>query len=97
MTDTAISVLVKVVTVVCAIVIPVVWVVIVVPDPVEWDYKHTVTVDSPDKVEAAVSNVLHLLVHRDFVPTGLEIRKKASGAYIIRGYGVDRGHMLQWD
>ena len=97
MTDNVISVLVKAVVVLCAVIIPVVWLLVSVPDPVGWDYKHTITVDSPEKVEAAVSNVLHLLVHRDFVPTGLEIRKKASGAYIIRGYGVDRGHMLQWD
>lgn len=67
------------------------------PDPVEWDYKHVIAVDSPEKVETAVSNVLRLLVRRDFVPTGLEIRRRAGGSYIIRGYGVDRGHMLQWD
>lgn len=69
----------------------------VVPTLVEWDYKHVITVDKPEKVEAAVSNVLHLLERRDFVPTGLEIRRKFGGSYIIRGYGVDRGRMLRWD
>ena len=67
------------------------------PDPVGWDYKHVITVDKPEKVEAAVSNVLHMLERRDFVPTGLEIRRTAGGSYVVRGYGVDRGHMLQWD
>lgn len=70
---------------------------VLTPDPVGWDYEHVITVDKPEKVEAAVSNVLHLLERRDFVPTGLEIRRTFGGSYIVRGYGVDRGHMLQWD
>ena len=68
-----------------------------VPDPVSPDYTVTVDVDKSEKVEQAVSNVMHEVVRRDFVPAYLDIRRTFNGGFTVRCRGIERGNLLRLD
>lgn len=96
MTSTFADVLGKlaVAVVLCALVI---WVWVIIPDPVRGDYTHAITVDKSEKIETAVSNVLDCLARRDFVPVRLVVTRSRNGTYTVRGSGADRGSLISRD
>ena len=55
------------------------------------DYTTKVSVDKPDKIENAISNVVSDLEKRDFVPVNMVVRwHSASKIYVIYARGIDR-------
>ena len=61
------------------------------PVHLQSDYTTKVSVDKPDKIENAISNVVSDLEKRDFVPVYLEVRwHPASKTYVIHANGIDR-------
>ena len=61
------------------------------PVHLQSDYTTKVSVDKPDKIENAISNVVSDLEKRDFVPVYLEVRwHPASKTYVIYANGIDR-------
>ena len=61
------------------------------PVGVTYDYSTRISVDKPDKIENAISNVVSDLEKRDFVPVYLEVRwHPASKTYVIHANGIDR-------
>ena len=88
-------------TVACAAVVFVIAVLVTLtiatPDPVRPDYVFTVCVDKSEKVEQAVSNAMHEVVRRDFVPTELEVNRTLGGGFVVRCRGIERGKLLSLD
>lgn len=72
-------------------------VVIFTPDPVCPDYTVTIHVDKSEKVEQAVSNAMHEVVRRDFVPAELDVRRTLDGGFTVRCKGIERGNLLSLD
>lgn len=68
-----------------------------VPGPVSPDYTITVCVDKSEKVEQAVSNAMHEVVRRDFVPAGLSVQRTLDGGFAVRCKGIERGNLLSLD
>ena len=61
------------------------------PVQVPSEYSTKISVDKPDKIENAISNVVADLEKRDFVPVNLEVRwHPASKTYVIYAEGIDR-------
>ena len=55
------------------------------------EYSTKISVDNPDKVENAISNVVSDLEKRDFVPVHLEVNWHPLGkTYVIYAKGIDR-------
>jgi hypothetical protein len=55
------------------------------------EYTTQISVETPDKIENAVSNAVADLEKRDFVPVGLTVRwHPARKTYVIRMGGMDR-------
>lgn len=71
--------------------------VIFMPTPVRPDYTVTICVDKSEKVEQAVSNAMHEVVRRDFVPAGLAIQRTLNGGFTVRCKGIERGNLLNLD
>ena len=61
------------------------------PVHLQSDYTTKVSVDKPDKIENAISNVVSDLEKRDFVPVHLEVNWHPLGkTYMIYAKGIDR-------
>ena len=61
------------------------------PTVLRTDYLTKVSVDKPDKIENAISNVVSDLEKRDFVPVHLGVNwHPASKTYVIYAEGIDR-------
>ena len=61
------------------------------PVRVTSEYSTNVSVDKPDKIENAISNVVSDLEKRDFVPVHLEVNWHPLGkTYVIYAKGIDR-------
>ena len=61
------------------------------PVRVTSDYSTKISVDKPDKIENAISNVVSDLEKRDFVPIHLEVNwHPLSKIYVIYANGIDR-------
>ena len=61
------------------------------PVQVPSEYFTKISVDKPDKIENAISNVVADLEKRDFVPVHLGVNwHPASKTYVIYAEGIDR-------
>ena len=61
------------------------------PIQLQSDYTANISVDKPDKIENAISNVVSDLEKRDFVPVHLEVNWHPLGkTYVIYAKGIDR-------
>ena len=61
------------------------------PVRVTSDYFTKISVDKPDRIENAISNVVSDLRKRDFVPVHLEVNWHPLGkTYVIYAKGIDR-------
>ena len=61
------------------------------PVQVPSEYSTKISVDKPDKIENAISNVVSDLEKRDFVPVHLGVNwHPASKTYVIYAEGIDR-------
>ena len=61
------------------------------PVGVTSNYSTYVSVDKPDKIENAISNVVADLEKRDFVPVNLEVRwHPVSKTFVVYAEGIDR-------
>lgn len=61
------------------------------PVQLPYDYSTKISVDKPDKIENAISNVVSDLRKRDFVPVHLGVNWHPLGkTYVIYARGIDR-------
>jgi hypothetical protein len=61
------------------------------PVQVTFDYSTMISVDKPDKIENAISNVVSDLGKRDFILVNLEVNwYPASKTYEVYAKGIDR-------
>lgn len=61
------------------------------PVQVTSEYSTEISVDKPDKIENAISNVVSDLEKRDFVPVHLEVNwHPLSKIYAVYAKGIDR-------
>lgn len=61
------------------------------PVQVQPEYSTRISVDKPDKIENAISNVVSDLEKRDFVPVHLEVNWHPLGkTYVVYAKGIDR-------
>ena len=68
------------------------------PTPVESEYSTTMSVDKPDKIENAISNVVSELRIKDFVPVNLSVDwHPVSKTYIIYASGIDRTKLCNYE
>lgn len=68
------------------------------PVGVTSDYSTNISVDKPDKIENAISNVVSDLRKRDFVPVHLEVNWHPLGkTYIIYAKGIDRTNLGKYE
>ena len=68
------------------------------PTPVESEYSTTMSVDKPDKIENAISNVVSDLSKRDFVPVELRVDwHPVSKTYVIYASGIDRTKIRNYE
>ena len=68
------------------------------PTPVESEYSTTMSVDKPDKIENAISNVVSELRRKDFVPVNLSVDwHPVSKTYIINASGIDRTKLCNYE
>lgn len=68
------------------------------PVQVQSEYSTRISVDKPDKIENAISNVVSDLEKRDFVPVSLEVNwHPANKTYVIYAKGIDRTHLGKYE
>ena len=68
------------------------------PGPVKSEYYTTMSVDKPDKIETAISNVVSDLRKRDFVPVELRVNwNPLSKTYVIYASGIDRTKLCNYE
>ena len=68
------------------------------PVQVTSEYSTRISVDKPDKIENAISNVVSDLGKRDFVPVHLEVNWHPLGkTYVIHASGIDRTHLGKYE
>ena len=68
------------------------------PTPVESEYSTTMSVDKPDKIETAISNVVSDLKRKDFVPVSLSVDwHPLSKTYVIYASGIDRTKLCNYE
>ena len=68
------------------------------PGHVKSEYYTTMSVDKPDKIENAISNVVSDLSKRDFVPVELRVDwHPTSKTYIIYASGIDRTKLCNYE
>ena len=61
------------------------------PVQVQSEYSTRISVDKPEKIENAISNVVSDLEKRDFVPVHLEVNWHPLGkTYVVYAKGIDR-------
>ena len=62
------------------------------------EYTTKVSVDKPDKIENAISNVVSDLEKRDFVPVHLEVNWHPFGkTYVIYAKGIDKTKLRKYE
>ena len=68
------------------------------PGGLRAEYSTHISVDKPDKIENAISNVVLDLEKRDFVPVNLEVKwYPASKTYVIYASGIDRTKLGKYE
>lgn len=68
------------------------------PTPVESEYSTTISVDKPDKIENAISNVVSDLKRKDFVPVSLSVDwHPLRKTYVIYASGIDRTKLCNYE
>ena len=68
------------------------------PVQVTSEYSSRISVDKPDKIENAISNVVSDLEKRDFVTVNLEVNwHPVSKIYVIYARGIDRTHLNKYE
>ena len=68
------------------------------PVQLQSEYATKISVDKPDKIENAISNVVSDLVRRDFVPVYLEVKwYPAIKSYKIYARGIDRTKLGKYE
>ena len=68
------------------------------PCPVESEYHTEISVETPDKIENAISNVVADLEKRDFIPVNLEVKWfPANKNYVIYVKGIDRTKLGKYE
>ena len=68
------------------------------PGQVKSEYSTTMSVDKPDKLENAISNVVSDLPRRGFVPVKLEVDwHPVSKTYVIYASGIDRTKLCRYE
>ena len=68
------------------------------PGPVKSEYHTTMSVDKPDKIDNAISNVVSDLRKRDFVPVNLDVKwHPLSKTYVINASGIDRTKLCKYE
>ena len=68
------------------------------PTPVESEYSTTMSVDKPDKIENAISNVVSELRRKDFVPVNLDVKwNPLCKTYVINASGIDRTKLCKYE
>lgn len=68
------------------------------PGPVKSEYHTTMSVDKPDKIDNAISNVVSDLRKRDFVPVELRVNwHPLSKTYVIYASGIDRTKLCKYE
>ena len=62
------------------------------------EYSTKISVETPDKIENAISNVVSDLEKRDFVPVNLEVKwHPLSKTYVIYASGIDRAKLSKYE
>ena len=62
------------------------------------EYSTKISVDKPDKIENAISNVVSDLEKRDFVPVHLGVNwHPASKTYVVYAEGIDRTKLGKYE
>ena len=68
------------------------------PVQVQSEYSTQISVDKPDKIENAISNVISDLEKRDFVPVHLEVNwHPLSKTYVVYAKGIDRTNLNKYE
>lgn len=68
------------------------------PTMLSTEYSTHLSVETPDKIENAISNVVSDLEKRDFVPVNLDVKwYPASKTYVIYASGIDRTKLSKYD
>ena len=68
------------------------------PGQVKSEYYTTMSVDKPDKIENAISNVVSDLSKRDFVPVNLDVKwNPLCKTYVIYASGIDRTKLCKYE
>lgn len=68
------------------------------PDMLRTDYSTKIYVNTPDKIENAISNVVSDLKKRDFVPVRLYVKwHPANKIYVISAFGIDRTKLGKYE
>lgn len=68
------------------------------PVQVRSEYSTYISVETPDKIENAISNVVADLEKRDFVPVELEVKwQPVSKTYVIYIWGIDRTNLSKYE
>ena len=68
------------------------------PRPLRSEYSTHLSVETPDKIENAISNVVSDLEKRDFVPVNLEVKwYPARKTYKIYASGIDRTNLGKYE
>ena len=68
------------------------------PVALRYEYSTKISVETPDKIENAISNVVSDLEKRDFVPIYMEVNwHPMSKTYIIYASGIDRTKISKYE
>ena len=68
------------------------------PVQLQFEYTTRISVETPDKIENAISNVVSDLEKRDFVPVILNVKWcPASKTYEIYARGIDRTKLGKYE
>lgn len=68
------------------------------PNVLRTDYSTSISVETPDKIENAISNVVSDLMKRDFIPVKLEVGwYPANKTYKIYTKGIDRTKLGKYE
>ena len=74
------------------------WAIYYSPVQVASEYTTHISVDKPDKIENAISNVVYDLEKRDFVPVYLEVKwYPAVKVYEVYASGIDRTKLGKYE
>ena len=68
------------------------------PTLLQPEYSTHLSVETPDKIENAISNVVADLEKRDFVPVNLDVKwHPTSKTYVIYMSGIDRTKLSRYE